>query len=401
MVKRVRRDWLVNGTLSLGVLVLALVLSEGLVRLVAPQELVLKRPDIWKPDSRLGWVHHAGLATTVNTGGGTVRLYTDERGFRVGAGGRRSGEKTVLVLGDSFMEALQVEYEETVPSLLEQRLPSLTGHTIAVRNAAVGGWDPPHYLRRLHSLLEDDAERYDLVLGFIYLGNDVVSRRPDEIPARTPKQTHPLRWPRSLAAAEVIDAWLYPINDFLETRSHLFVLAKRQLDVLLMRLGLTAAYFPEVLEEAQETSARWRTTADICADMTELAGRFEVPSLFVLLPAPVQVEGDTYRDYVEGFGIDTTTVDLDQPNRLLGRELEARGVALVDATRALREAYRRGDRLYGEVDRHFTAEGHRVVALDIEDRVAELLADWTDRPRAAMIPDGREGTWREAGRPPP
>ena len=41
---------LLNGVLLLGSLVAALAVSEILIRIVAPQQLILVRPDIWQPD---------------------------------------------------------------------------------------------------------------------------------------------------------------------------------------------------------------------------------------------------------------------------------------------------------------------------------------------------------------
>jgi hypothetical protein len=51
----------------------------------------------------------------VNTGEGWVRLVTDGEGFRIPPGGLQPADRTVLLLGDSFMAAIQVEYEPLRP----------------------------------------------------------------------------------------------------------------------------------------------------------------------------------------------------------------------------------------------------------------------------------------------
>src|SRR4051812_13500318 len=89
---------------------IALVGAELAVRLLVPQQLILKRTDIWQPADTLGWTHLPNVNTTVNTGERAVHFRTDADGYRVARAGRReSANRTVLLLGDSFMEALQVE----------------------------------------------------------------------------------------------------------------------------------------------------------------------------------------------------------------------------------------------------------------------------------------------------
>lgn len=71
-------------------------LAEGIVRLVLPQALILRRPDVWYPVAGLGWDRSPNLDTTVNFGGaGPVRLITDNEGNRIGRNGRRMGTKPI------------------------------------------------------------------------------------------------------------------------------------------------------------------------------------------------------------------------------------------------------------------------------------------------------------------
>src|SRR5262249_43497278 len=90
-------------------LFLALGAAEVAVRIVAPQQLILKRADIWKPRDTLGWDHRPNVNTTINTGERTVQVRTDSDGFRIGRNDPPAGGSQVLLIGDSFAEALQVE----------------------------------------------------------------------------------------------------------------------------------------------------------------------------------------------------------------------------------------------------------------------------------------------------
>lgn len=367
------------GLLTVGLLLLstaaAAVLGELLVRFLAPQQLLIKRPDIWMPVDTLGWVHRRNVSTTINTGERTVRVVTDSNGFRIARTGRSPGKKRILLLGDSFMEAFQVEYEQSLAGLLEARLPAGIGTSVAVINTAVGGWDPPQYLLRARALLR--RQTFDLVLVFLYLGNDVVLRRVDWYPAGGPTEVHHPRFLRRLSWNQLADAVLYPINDYLVVRSQLFVFLKTRLHTLLMRLHLTAVYFPEVLLRSEASSPRWGVTADVCRDIAALGQRDGVPTLFVLGPSSYQVDRAAFVQFLRGFGIDSGQVDLDQPDRLMREALEQRQLRVVDALSALRAAQHAGQPLYGSIDNHLSAAGHDALERFIEPGVAALL---TRRP---------------------
>ncbi len=352
-------------------LVGALLLAEGLVRLLAPQQLILIRPDLWQAADTLGWVHRPHVETLINTGERTVHVYTDQDGFRVGEKGRREGRKRVLILGDSFMEALQVEYEQSLAGLLEQRLSERLGEAVAVRNAAVGGWGPNHYLLRARSLLGRDT--FDLVVVSLFVEDDVGNRHIERFPSRTPVERKRFRIPRSLSRRELIDATLAPINDTFEVRSHLFVLIKNRMETLRMRTGLTTAYFPRSFLRSEAESTSWAFTAELCLEIADLAAAQGARTLFVLIPTAYQVDSEVFTRYLAGFGMDSTKVDLDQPSRLLRDGLTAQKLEVVDALPALREAKSNGEQLYGNVDRHLSPEGHIVLESVVVPRAVEML----------------------------
>jgi len=368
------REALVNvGMVSVS-LSLAFGLGELAVRFVAPQQLIVKRPDIWQPVDTLGWTHRPNVNTTINTGERTVRVITDHDGFRVGVAGRVEGKKRILLLGDSFMEALQVGYEQSLAGLLQARLPLRLGEPIAVRNGGVGGWDPLQYLMEARRRL--GREGFDLVIVAVYLGNDVVSRRIERYPPRTPVEDsiHRFRVPQRLRYREFVDAVLYPINDFLQARSQLFNLLKQQAATLRMRLGLTAVSFPADLLRREANSPRWAVTAQICRDIARLARAHGAPTLFVLTPAPFQVDTAAFYQALKGFRIDPAAVDLDQPDRLLANAMHAYQLDVVDVLLDFRRAERSGIRLYGAVDSHLSPQGHDLLERLIEPAVTARVS---------------------------
>ena len=174
--------------------------------------------------------------------------------------------------------------------------------------------------------------------------------------------------------AETVDAIFYPINDFFEVRSHLFVFLKTSLQTTLMRLGLTETYFEDVFFRSEATSDRWSVTAEICREIAAEGEALGIPTIFVLIPASYQVDTDIFHQYIRGFGIDTAAIDIDQPNHLLGAALRERSLHVIDALPALRDAFAAGTRPYGRVDRHFSPEGHATVADLVTSAVATYLA---------------------------
>ena len=360
------------GLVLAGVAVLlSLLLLEGAVRLLAPQQLVAGRPDVFMPRDSVGWQFRPGLSTTLNTGERTVTLLTDSAGLRVGGGGRSEGHTKLLLIGDSFLAALQVEEEQSLAGLLAAHLTDSLGAPVAVRNTGVPGWDPPQYLIRTRQMLAQ--EEFALVVVFVYVGNDVVPRRRDYIPPREPVPARPFRLPRAPTSGEVIDALFRPTNDALERHSHLFVLLKDRLRPLLMRVGLTAEYFPEEFLRSEAVSQRWDVTAQLLVDVVAAAHDRGVPTLLVLLPTPWQVAPKVFDEYVAGFGIDRAAVDHDQPHRLLGGRLTARGLQVIDPLDSLRARAASGDVLFVTIDRHFSPAGHAAVVRLIEPILREHL----------------------------
>lgn len=358
--------------LLVGSLALSLLLCEGLVRLLVPQQLIIERPDVWYPTEGVGWRKHAHVDTTINTGERDVRLRTDGRGYRIGQRGDAPGDIGVLVLGDSFMEALQVEYEDTLAGHIEAGLADATGRSVRAYDSGVSGWGPSQYLIEARAALAELP--VDLVVVAVYLGNDFEGERVDAFAPRAFVTPHSLRWPRSFDAREWVDAVLYPINDVLERSSHLFQLAKNANQALLMRLGLTARYTPLELTPSPGIAAAWDATADTIADIVALAEQQHgVPAVVVLIPSHYQVVPDALDLYRGAFEMGEQALDATLPDRQLGEALQARGIPYVDALDALSAAQSAGELVYGRVDTHLSARGHAVVYAAIETPLLDAL----------------------------
>ncbi len=364
-----------RGLAGLAAVAVSLVLVETLLRLLLPQQLVsLDGPRIWRPDDELGWRMRPHLDTFVNTGEGNVRLVTDARGMR--AATRDSPRRVpapfrILAVGDSFVEALGVDYESTIPRRIEADLSRLLDRSVSVSALAASGWNPHQYL--LAARQELRAQRYDLGMVFLYTGNDIVAGTPDVTSAQIGRKHQfglPAAWSKNAWTRSV----LYPLNDFLERRSHLFVFLKIRGATVLARLGLTAAYFPDVFRKTFASSPDWKATVAVYREIRWEFERRGTPVVFVLLPASYQVQREIFQSYVDAFGIEQSAIDLDQPNRILACAFADDSMTLLDPLEAMRIKALRGASLFGQVDRHLNASGARVVSRFLARAIASRRA---------------------------
>lgn len=366
------RNWVWTVALLLISCASAVLIAELIVRLAMPQQLIRVPSGLWEPESSLVWAHPPNADFVLNTGEGRVRFVSDSLGFRVGAGGNSQSEPSdnhMLILGDSFIEALQVEHREAIPEVLERRLDQVYGFKTHIRNAGVGGWSPYQYERMAERELR--ARDYDLGIVFVYAGNDF---RTSDDPYQKLDFSQPskrrFRVPRRLEASAIIDDVLYPANDLLERHSQLFVFLKTRLRWILARIGLTAYYFPDVFRINADHGDRWTYTAERCESIRARFRAAGSESLIVLLPTPYQVEHELFESYVRAFSIDPATVDLELPNKKLRRYAED----FIDVLPCLRRAASESEEpLFGRVDSHLSEAGHAAVVECILPDVAALL----------------------------
>jgi len=361
---------------------LCLLLAEAGIRLFAPQKLITQYRKIWCPDEVYGWRHQENLSTLINSGEGTVHFVTDSAGYRINsereeqefsqnfsATSKNGRQYSILFIGDSYLEAIQVENHSIIPQVIRKNLLQNYGANVNVTNASCGKWNPNHYLLEAQRFA---PRQYDLAVIFLYLGNDVVCERVSPF---SPRQIHVhlFRWPQRLSFAEIKAALLYPLNEELEGHSHLYVLFKKRTKWLRMKWGLSPYYIPEVFKTAMQPSTCWQTTTGICAAIKDEFVCYSTPCFFVFLPTDFQTDVKIFNAYIKSLSVDTTTVDLEQPQKTLGRLFMDSALTFADPLEYMRARVKQGEHLYGFIDSHLNKEGHKVVAEFIEPTIRDLL----------------------------
>jgi hypothetical protein len=385
--------WVPNLLLALASLVASIAVC--LLGLEVVLRLSGATPFFYHLDPEVCAVHIPGLTGRIRKPEYTVDVAFNQGGYRdvERTLEKPPGVRRVAVLGDSFVEALQVAFDGTMTQRLEQNLRErLRTPAIEVLNFGSAGFGTAcEYLTLKHRAL---AYHPDLVVLAFYSGNDVYDNHPQL--AVEPNQPFFLlqddgslvlrpmvirdnavkRWLRAHSRAY---AWL---RDTARRLEHV-----RRLG---MELGVLqkAATPDERTEKAnsrrvssiyrEPTSlidAAWAVTDALLTRMaTELRAE-GIPLLVAYIPTAEQFDAQAGREHLAALGGgEIADFDFEAPWRHMKALLEARGIAWVD----LREASIRSgipvSRLYFPEDGHWTAVGQRMAADALTEPVARLLA---------------------------
>jgi lysophospholipase L1-like esterase len=157
-------------------LILSLLFLEGGVRLMGLAPPAQALPALWEPHPYLGWFH------IPNSGGLWYSEYGEYQAeVRINARGLRdeeipydnpSGVYRILVLGDSFVEGLQVPLEETFTKQLQAQL-NRDGRPVEAINGGVSGWGTDQ--EAIFYAIEGFRYKPDLVLLCLFTRNDILN----------------------------------------------------------------------------------------------------------------------------------------------------------------------------------------------------------------------------------
>jgi len=145
--------------------------------LEAGYSLIFKQDYLWQYDEYLGSIHIPGKKGmwcrtefchnyTVNSCG-----FLDDE-FKIN---KTSGEKRILIFGDSMMEAVHVYHTNKTHFLLEKKLKTIN-EKYSVYNFGIAGQGPAQYLLALFKY--GPVFKPDIVIFAIYPGNDFKSLNP-------------------------------------------------------------------------------------------------------------------------------------------------------------------------------------------------------------------------------
>ena len=313
----------------------ALVVCEVFLRVFIEQEV--KRLAIYDPD--LGWRGRPnGKGIYVRKADGIrVPFRYNNIGYRdEDVLSKKPRQRRVMLLGDSFIENLEVEFEKTFPALIEKRLrqTSVDWDTVVIGSQ---GYSTAQELLAFRKF--KDVVKPDVVVQFFYCGNDFEDnlRRSfafldDNRNLQITTQKDPW-WKIQIRTSQ---RWLYE-------SSHVVFLVKNQLQSI-AAIELTPS--SKSVVDSDEDYKR-QITSQLIEKLSKEVTQSGASFLVVIIP---------FRD-------DLKEGKSDRPQYIF-QECNKLGVNVLDLTDFLS-----AQKHYFETDIHFNTDGHKVVA----QTICELL----------------------------
>ena len=335
-----------------------------------------------------GRFHVLGFDGWIKTPEFTARVTINSLGLR---GPEQSYEKPpgvtrILVLGDSFVEAAQVDQHQAMVGRLEAALNESRTGRYEVLNGGVGGWGTGQQ----YVYLTAEGYRYepDVVLVVLYLGNDIYDN--SYVLQGRPKNPHePYFVPRDDGSLRQLDfrvrkpEQVNPAVGLLRAQSGLWNIFETGVLYKLddpgedsEELRLNRFNLNKMLVHAVKPNERledaWRVTTGLLRRIEEAGRERGIPTAVVVAPAAWQVYGEDWDDLIHGNKLRPDEWSADSPNRLLAERSAEIRAPMLDLLPALRdEAELSPNRLYFPSDKHWTPDGHAVAAREIRAFLAE------------------------------
>lgn len=292
------------------------------------------------------------------------RFSHDENGFR---DTYDSGERSVVLLGDSYTHGSLVDDRSTFSYLVDSTHPDTS-----VENYGIGGYGTGNELAVYRNV--SDEHDHDVVVLAYFVGNDMINNVDD----RTNRPKYELRdgeavlvrepEPLSNSSDDENDHGVVGrVHDRLQVEVATYNFVYSRMRPMLAAAGIDEAppTFPPPREKWDDQLA---ITRGLLEEVSEEARKNDAELLVVAIPSRGEVDPNNpaYADQAAAndyFGVQ---------RRMLRSFAEENGNAeLLDLKPALREEASPGDPVYGTVDAHLNERGHAVAARAINRRLVE------------------------------
>jgi len=368
------RSFAKNLALLMAGVIVALLLSELIVRIAAPQRVDTLRP-IWQSDSNIVFRLKNNLAITYSQFEFEVAESTNSFGIRDRElSPKRTNEYRILGLGDSYSYANGVDLNDTYYKKLEKCLNQKEGNDVSVLNCAVPAntlLQEFGFLKKYGGQLAPDA----VLLGF-YVGNDFTDSYDlyDEDGKPRVRVEDGYIVSSKLADKQTgLRGFLFPIRMFLATKSHLYVFTRNRMSEFLAHIGLRSAPPPPEFcakEFSDRVQKGWELDQRLLQEMSKFTRQHNLRLIVVVLPEIYQVHTEAWESYIRTFGIDSSLYDLDKPQRLVRTFCAENNIECLDVLSEMRSIAKTKQMIY-PIDAHMNPEGH--------DLVARLLCEYVGR----------------------
>ncbi len=402
---------------GLGMAILLIEIGLRIVPETSWKQAISRAPSrhiLYEQDRNIGWVLRPNASLNWQ---GTEEYDVD---ILVNSIGLRDEERTyekapgvfrILVLGDSFTEAMQVPLEQSFPARLASCLAGRTPQKIEVINAGVSGYGAGEALLFFNH--RGVKFQPDLVLVAIFIGNDIRNMehllgssflevtggfdywlQNGELQMRwvdwadpyyeIPFQERFLRQHSYLyyilkSPDSKVPHWLEDIKEILSARPAEEVEAEPTAEELTEfttdpSLMIFIKDFPDNPLLAPNIKQMWDLFAAALGELNDRVKEQDAELAAVIIPRGEQVHDSMYGGWVAKYtgkykGLRLEDWDLSAPNRATGDFLKKRDVPVLDLLPEFRAYGQTHDNLlYFDHDGHFNEQGHAVTA--------DLMCDW-------------------------
>lgn len=355
-------------------------------------------PPFYRLDARFGWTLRPNLSTWYRDEGEAL-IETSSAGLRDidHLPGKQPGVYRILVLGDSYAEALQVDRANTFWALLGDELascPAKNARTIELLNFGVSSYGTANELLRLEG--EGFTYEPDLVLLAFCL-NDLQDNHPklDHLTVKTrpyfvwSDNELILQPSQGLSGHHTLWQATLPLSRFAQlverVRKNFQRRATISADAGQEQRGEEAGFPPELFRDELPPLwlESWNVTEHLLGRMQNITLRQRARLLAVTVPAGISVNPDdaVRAEFAKAVG----ATDLFAAERRLGEIASRLGIAsLVLGPTMLERAKETTSCLYGfsntnHCSGHWNEAGHRVASEIIAARICQL---WTEEARA-------------------
>jgi lysophospholipase L1-like esterase len=354
MSSRKWRRWLANLSLVLTSTFLMLFLGELALRIFYPQQL-----GVWH-ETRDGLAIHRPNST-INFLNHEIQINSLGMRDRDHAVKKRDGTFRILLLGDSFMEALQVPFDESFPKVLEDRLRDAGVRDVEVVNAAVSGWgteDELAYLVRYGKQLEPD-----LILVAMTLHNDVSDNLRERFYTLNEGQLQA----RPVHETPSKEYLALQIKGFIATHSHLFQLWRKywyRKEIQNTGFQLNRHVANLLSNTKTDTIERgWRLTFQEMAAIQTEGKEIGAEAVVVLIPSSLQLSREKLGRLMATNNMSQHDITGSEPQDMMLKFGKTQGLETIDLLPAFKEwGEKRNEQLYLESDGHWNSTGHRLAA---------------------------------------
>lgn len=289
----------------------------------------------------------------------------------------------ILVLGDSFVEAMQVPLERTLSREMEQRLNSNHAPVrYEVISMGVSGYGTASQLLQYRT--RGRAYHPDLVLLAFYPGNDVRNNSPTLEPVLRPFYGEDGELSR-VTAGQKRQAVQDPAPEGLLARSQAYrylrkilitrfprvahalvragVMRREAIRAVPMQGGVPVDYWVYARQPSEPWERAWGYTERLLGELRDTVEADGARFAVVLVTAREQIYPETWQEILTEYPpMQRFGWDLDAPEQRVRRWCRENGVACVPLSEAFRARRGGPPPLHYHHDGHWTAEGHALAA---------------------------------------